>query len=131
MPRFYPASECNLFFENSQYLYHDRGREILRKNQLRNPISWYDDKTKRDPNRSTMCVWGMSENFKNQTGFEAEKFIKSRIRSDSKLLTAGQGGLWKITRTGCACMEKLPLDTWSLKNDWLRYSSFGKRRRNK
>lgn len=129
MPRFYPDSNCDLYFEYSRDYYHDPGREILRKNQLKNPVCWYRDPSRKDLNRSTMCVWGISENFKKETGFKADKFINSRIRSDFKLPTAGQRGLWKITRTGCAGMEHLPLHTWSLK-DWLRNSSF-KSRKNK
>lgn len=131
MPRFYPESNCDLYFEYLRDYYHDAGREVLRKKQLKNPVCWYRDPSKRDKNRSTMCVWGMSENFKTQTGFQADKFIKSRIRSDFKLPTAGQRGLWKITRVGCVGMEKLPLHTWNLQNDWLRYSSFNKHRKNK
>lgn len=131
MPRFYPDSNCDLYFEKSRDNYHDPGRETLRRNQLKNQVCWYRDPSKKDQNRSTMCVWGMGDNFKNQTGFKAEKFIKSRIRSDFKLPTAGQSGLWKITRVGCGGMENLSPHTWNLKNNWLRYSSFKNCRRNK
>lgn len=124
MPRFYPDSNCDLYLEHLRDNYHDPGREILRKNQHQNPVVYYRTPTKRDPNRSTMSVWGSGEKFLNQTGFKAEKFIRSRIRRDFKLPTAGEKGLWKITQVGCVGMEHLPLHTWNLRNDWLRKSSF-------
>lgn len=122
MPRFYPDSNCDLYFECSRGNYHDPGREVLRKNQLKNPVCWYRDPTTKDPNRSTMCVWGAGDNFKKKTEFKAEKFVRSRIRSDFHLPTAGQGGLWKMTRVGCGGMESLHPHTWNLKNEWLRHN---------
>lgn len=131
MPRSYPDSSCDLYFECLRDNYHDPGREILRKNQLKNPVCFYRDPSKKDPNRSTMCVWGIGGSFKKNTGFISDKFIRSRIRSDFQLPTAGRRGLWRITRVGCCGMNKLPLHTWNLKNDWLKHSSFKDNRKNK
>lgn len=124
MIRFFPDSDCDFFTEQLRDNYHDPGREILRKNQLINPVCWYDDPTVEEPHRSRMCSWGLGNNFKQKTRFKCDKFIKSRIRKDNKMPTAGQRGMWKITQVGTAGMFRLPLHTWNLYNDWLIKSSY-------
>lgn len=113
MPRFYPNSDCDFYVERVIDNYHSEQREnhILRENPLDNPCCIFQDQDHPDPHRSVICSWGIGENFMNNTGWKSEKFSKTRIRSIT-LPTAGQPGLWKITRTGPCGTDKLPLHTW-------------------
>lgn len=124
MPQHHPDGDCNFYIEHLRDKYHDPGNEKLRKNQLINTVVWFRED---EPHLSKICTWGEGENFKQKTGFKADKFIKSRIRKDIvKMPTDGLRGMWKITRVGTAGMFKLQPHTWNLYQNWLRKSSFRK-----
>lgn len=125
MPRFYPDKSCDFYTEKLIDNYHDGKPHVLRKNPLKNPVCWFRDQDHSDQNRSTICSWGIDENFKKTTGWKCNKFTKSRIRKGSQLPTAGRSGLWRITRVHPCGMRNLPLHTWKLEN-WLERSSFRK-----
>ena len=105
--------------------FHDEKRHVLRKTPLKNPVRWFHDQDYQDKNRSFICSWGIGYEFKKNTGLKSEKYIKTRIRKNSKIPVAGQPALWRITRDDPCGFGKLPYHTWNLE-EWLNQSSFRK-----
>lgn len=123
MPRFYSANDCDFYAERLIDNHHDEKRHVLRPNPLLNSVRWFRDQDDPDPNRSFICSWGIEDDFKSNTGWKSEEFIKTRIRKNIFLPTAGRSGLWRITRVGPCGFGKLQPHTWSLEH-WLNRSSF-------
>ena len=121
MPRYYTTNDCDIYVERLFDKYHQEYQEnhCLRKNPLENPCKIF-----RNPdhhNQSFICSWGLTENYRKNTGLECINFQKSRIRKNAILSVAGQSNLWKITRVDPCHFGKLLLHTWSLQN-WLQES---------
>lgn len=123
MPRFFPSRDCDFYTERLFDNFHNEKRHVLRKAPLRNPVRWFRDQDYEDPNRSFICSWGIGDDFMENSGLTCQKFIKTRIRKDSQIPTAGQVGLWRITRVTPCGFGKLQPHTWNLEN-WLNQSSF-------
>lgn len=123
MPRFYPNQDCDLYAERLIDNYQNEKCNVLRPNPLQNRVCWFHDHDDPNPNQSVICSWGIRDNFKTNTGWNCDKFIKTRIRKNAFLPPAGRPALWKITRIGPCGFGKLPLHTWKL-HEWLKRSSF-------
>ncbi|CRL08678.1 CLUMA_CG021556, isoform A [Clunio marinus] len=123
MPRYRPEKDCDFYAERLVDYFTNEESHVVRKNHLVNPVPWFHDQDSEDnPSRSFICSWGIEDNFKEVTGWECKKFIKSRLRENARIPTAGRQGLWKITKA-CPCgFNSLKFHKWKL-SDWLKESS--------